>query len=44
VVSNMTAGVAICERGSHMARYDDQRAYVETLLPFLRDAYANKPA
>ncbi len=28
---------ALCERGSHMAMYDDQRAYFDFLVPFLRD-------
>jgi proline iminopeptidase len=32
------ARVAICERGSHMAMYDDQAAYFGALLPFLRAA------
>jgi hypothetical protein len=36
--------VAIGERGSHMAIYDDQRAYFEALTPFLHHAYANKQA
>jgi len=31
------ARVAICENGSHMALYDDQQAYFDTLIPFLRD-------
>jgi len=38
------ARVAICERGSHMAMYDDQRAYFEVQIPFLHDAYANRHA
>ena len=33
------ARVALCERGSHMAMYDDQRAYFDALIPFLREAY-----
>jgi len=31
------ARFALCERGSHMAMYDDQRAYFDFLVPFLRD-------
>lgn len=34
--------VVICEGGSHMAMYDDQRAYFAALLPFLQDAHAGK--
>ena len=34
--------VAICERGSHMALYDDQRAYFDALVPFLREAHGFK--
>jgi proline iminopeptidase len=34
------ARVAICEHGSHMAMYDDQRSYFGALIPFLHDAYA----
>ena len=34
------ARVAMCEHGSHMAMYDDQRAYFDALIPFLREAYA----
>ena len=33
------ARVALCEGGSHMAMYDDQRAYFDALIPFLREAY-----
>jgi proline iminopeptidase len=36
------ARVAICEHGSHMAMYDDQRAYFDALLPFLHDTSANR--
>jgi proline iminopeptidase len=34
--------VLVCERGSHMAMYDDQRAYFDGLVPFLHDAHAGK--
>jgi proline iminopeptidase len=34
------ARVAVCERGSHMAMYDDQRAYFDALIPFLHDVRA----
>jgi proline iminopeptidase len=34
--------VVVCERGSHMAMYDDQRAYFQALLPFLHDAHAGR--
>jgi proline iminopeptidase len=34
--------VLLCERGSHMAMYDDQRAYFEGLLPFLHEAHAGR--
>jgi proline iminopeptidase len=34
--------VVVCERGSHMAMYDDQRAYFEALLPFLHEAHAGR--
>jgi proline iminopeptidase len=36
------ARLSICERGSHMAMYDDQRAYFAALVPFLRDAHAGR--
>ena len=36
------ARVALCGRGSHMAMYDDQRAYFDALIPFLREAYGRK--
>ena len=36
------AQVAICERGSHFAMYDDQAAYFAALLPFLRAAHAGR--
>jgi proline iminopeptidase len=29
--------VAICENGSHLAMWDDQQAYFQALLGFLRD-------
>ncbi len=32
--------VVTCERGSHMAMYDDQAAYFAALLPFLHTAHA----
>jgi len=31
------ARVVACEKGSHMAMYDDQRAYFDALIPFLHD-------
>jgi len=31
------ARVAICENGSHLAMYDDQEAYFNALVPFLRE-------
>ena len=34
------ARVAMCEYGSHMAMYDDQRAYFDALIPFLHEAYS----
>jgi proline iminopeptidase len=34
------ARVVICERGSHMAMYDDQHAYFAALLLFLQDVHA----
>jgi proline iminopeptidase len=34
--------LAICEHASHMAMYDDQRAYFGAMLPFLHDAYAHR--
>jgi proline iminopeptidase len=34
--------VVVCERGSHMAMYDDQRAYFAALLTFLHEAHAGK--
>jgi len=34
--------VAVCEQGSHMAMYDDQRAYFKALLPFLHEAHGGK--
>lgn len=36
------ARVVICENGSHMAIYDDQRAYFAALLPFLHEAGAGR--
>ena len=36
------ARLSICERGSHMAMYDDQRAYFAALIPFLRDVHAGR--
>ena len=36
------ARVAFCEHGSHMALYDDQRAYFDFLVPFLHGAYRAK--
>jgi proline iminopeptidase len=36
------ARLSLCERGSHMAMYDDQRAYFAALLPFLHDAHAGR--
>ena len=38
------AHVVVCERGSHMAMYDDQRAYFDALIPFLHDAYGRRGA
>jgi proline iminopeptidase len=35
--------VAVCENGSHMAMYDDQQAYFDSLLAFLGDVRAGKP-
>ncbi len=34
--------VATCERGSHMAMYDDQAAYFAALLPFIHEAHGGK--
>jgi proline iminopeptidase len=34
--------VVVCERGSHMAMYDDQSAYFKGLLPFLHEAHAGR--
>jgi proline iminopeptidase len=34
------ARVAVCEKGSHMAMYDDQPAYFDALIPFLHDVRA----
>jgi len=34
------ARVAVCEKGSHMALYDDQRAYFDALIPFLHEVRA----
>ncbi|MGH8140343.1 MAG: proline iminopeptidase-family hydrolase [Steroidobacteraceae bacterium] len=34
--------VVVCEGGSHMAMYDDQRAYFAALLPFLHEAHAGR--
>jgi proline iminopeptidase len=34
--------VIVCERGSHMAMYDDQRAYFEALLPFFHAAHEGR--
>ena len=36
------ARLSICERGSHMAMYDDQRAYFAALVAFLRDVHAGR--
>jgi proline iminopeptidase len=36
------ARVSVCERGSHMAMYDDQRAYFDALIPFLQETYRNQ--
>lgn len=33
------ARVAVCEKGSHMAMYDDQQSYFATLLPFLQSVH-----
>ena len=33
------ARVSVCENGSHMAMYDDQKAYFDALLPFLQETY-----
>ena len=35
--------VAICERGSHLAMYDDQEAYFRHLVQFVRDVEAARP-
>ncbi len=35
--------VAICENGSHLAMWDDQQAYFDHLLGFLRDVDAGRP-
>ncbi|HEY3786043.1 MAG TPA: proline iminopeptidase-family hydrolase [Steroidobacteraceae bacterium] len=34
--------VVVCEGGSHMAMYDDQKAYFAALLPFLHEAHARR--
>jgi proline iminopeptidase len=34
--------VVICERGSHMAMYDDQQAYFSALVPFLHEAHGGR--
>ncbi len=36
------ARYALCPKGSHMAMYDDQRAYFAALAPFLHEAYRRK--
>ena len=36
------ARVAVCPKGSHMALYDDQQAYFDALVPFLREAHGFK--
>jgi proline iminopeptidase len=36
------ARVVVCENGSHLSLYDDQQAYFEALIPFLRDAHAGR--
>ncbi len=38
------ARVSVCEKGSHMAMYDDQRAYFDALIPFLHETYRSNPA
>lgn len=35
------ARVAVCEKGSHMAMYDDQQAYFNALIPFLQSVHAS---
>ena len=32
--------VVVCEKGSHLSMYDDQKAYFDALVPFLRAAHA----
>ena len=32
--------VVICARGSHLSLCDDQAAYFDALIPFVRDAHA----
>jgi proline iminopeptidase len=34
--------VVVCEAGSHMAMYDDQKAYFAALVPFLQEAHAGR--
>ena len=36
------ARVSVCERGSHMAMYDDQQAYFDALIPFLQETYRRR--
>jgi len=36
------ARVVVCENGSHLALYDDQQAYFDALLPFVRDAHRGR--
>lgn len=38
------ARVSVCEKGSHMAMYDDQRAYFDALIPFLQETYRGQRA
>jgi proline iminopeptidase len=38
------ARVIVCERGSHMAMYDDQRAYFDALIPFLQETFRTQRA
>jgi proline iminopeptidase len=35
--------VAICERGSHLAMYDDQEPYFQHLVQFILDVEAGQP-
>ena len=34
--------IGICENGSHLSMWDDQDAYFNILIPFLRDVDAGK--